>query len=31
MGKSMSIVDKIPCDGGEDCVCDGWQNGKTLS
>ena len=29
-GKSMSIVDKIPCNGGEDCVCDCWQNEKTL-
>jgi len=31
VGKSMSIVGKIPCNGGEDCVCDCWQNGKTLS
>ena len=31
MGKSMSIVGKIPCNGGEDCVCDCWQNEKTLS
>ena len=31
VGKSMSIVGKIPCNEGEDCVCDCWQNGKTLS
>ena len=31
MGKSMLIVGKIPCNGGEDYVCDCWQNGKTLS
>jgi len=27
----MSIVDKIPCNRGEDCVWDCWQNGKTPS
>jgi len=31
VGKSMSIVGKIPCNGGEDCIWDCWQNGKTLS
>jgi len=31
VGKSMLIVDKIPCNGGKNCVYDYWQNGKTLS
>ena len=31
VGKSMSIVGKIPCNGGENCVWDCWQNGKILS
>ena len=31
MGKSMSIVGKIHCNGGDDCACDCWQNEKTFS
>ena len=31
MGKSMSIAGKISCSRGEDCIWDGWQNGKTLT
>ena len=31
VGKSMSIAGKISCNGGENCVQDCWQNGKTLS
>ena len=31
VGKSMSIADKIPCNGGKDCGWDCWQNEKTLS
>jgi len=31
VGKSMSIAGKVSCNGGEDCVRDCCQNGKTLS